>query len=718
MTNPLPAIAWTFFLTILFSAQMQAAPEKDKVIFSADDLGAIRQFHGRNTVFELRKTTDGKYLGVTFQQADWPNAQMSAGDKSWDWTGYSAIVMEVKNPSTANIEFSLRVDDEPNSQGDLLHSCTGTGKLAGGESATFFMNLQKSDSLKDYGMRGSPPVVPIEGIRELPADSKVELQHIAAFQIFMHKHNAPATLLLKNIRLIPSGNDGNHFNKIVDAFGQFTRTEWPGKIHDAGALKSQAIDEQAELKLQPNLPDRDIFGGWTKGPHQRPGGFFSTANINGKQWLIDPLGNVFFSVGSCNTSHNTHGTIVTHREAMFTGLPDANDPLAKAFQTVKRVHSGVNNPDKTGLQAFDFYVANLHRKYGSDYVPAWKQNAIARFHSWGFNTIANWSDWELSHAKKIPFCTTLVITGNHARISSGSDYWSKMHDPFDPQFAIDVDSSLKGEAANGKADPWCIGYFVDNELSWAGEDETDRSRFGLVYGTLASEANQPAKTALISHLKESYPSIAKLNTAWNTTFESWNSLTDKFEAPEKLNAGMRKDFASFSTLFARKYFSIVKNTLKKYDPNHLYLGCRFAWHSPEAVRAAAEICDVVSFNAYKRNLSGKNWEYLKDLNKPCIIGEFHFGALDRGMFHPGLVAAANQKQRGEFYAEFMQSALDHPAFVGCHWFQYVDEPLTGRSFDGENYNIGFVSITDTPYAELVESARKVHGEMYQRRSGK
>ena len=31
--------------------------------------------------------------------------------------------------------------------------------------------------------------------------------------------------------------------------------------------------------------------------------------------------------------------------------------------------------------------------------------------------------------------------------------------------------------------------------------------------------------------------------------------------------------------------------------------------------------------------------------------------------------------------------------VGCHWFQYVDEPLTGRAYDGENYNIGFVTIS-------------------------
>ena len=62
----------------------------------------------------------------------------------------------------------------------------------------------------------------------------------------------------------------------------------------------------------------------------------------------------------------------------------------------------------------------------------------------------------------------------------------------------------------------------------------------------------------------------------------------------------------------------------------------------------------------------------------------------------------------------MESCLDHPRVVGAHWFQWRDQPLTGRA-DGENYQIGFLTGTDAPYPELVESARAVAREMYQRR---
>jgi hypothetical protein len=151
--------------------------------------------------------------------------------------------------------------------------------------------------------------------------------------------------------------------------------------------------------------------------------------------------------------------------------------------------------------------------------------------------------------------------------------------------------------------------------------------------------------------------------------------------------------------------------MRRFAPNQLYLGCRFASRPTEAVSVAAQYSDVVSFNIYNRSLDPNTWGFTSTLGKPCVIGEFHFGALDRGMFHPGLVRTRDQADRGQAYQEYLRSVLALPAFVGCHWFQYCDEPLTGR-FDGENYNIGLVSGTDTPYGELVAAARQSQSEIY------
>jgi agarase len=86
------------------------------------------------------------------------------------------------------------------------------------------------------------------------------------------------------------------------------------------------------------------------------------------------------------------------------------------------------------------------------------------------------------------------------------------------------------------------------------------------------------------------------------------------------------------------------------------------------------------------------------------------------MFHPGLVAAASQQERGLYYQEYVRSVIGHPSFVGCHWFQASDQPITGRTRDGENYNIGLADITDTPYPELTQAAREIHSNIYAERS--
>ncbi len=61
-----------------------------------------------------------------------------------------------------------------------------------------------------------------------------------------------------------------------------------------------------------------------------------------------------------------------------------------------------------------------------------------------------------------------------------------------------------------------------------------------------------------------------------------------------------------------------------------------------------------------------------------------------------------------WYEEFVHSALAGP--VGTHWFGYTDQSAAGRP--GENYQIGFVDVTDTPYPEITATSRGLAEVMY------
>jgi hypothetical protein len=143
------------------------------------------------------------------------------------------------------------------------------------------------------------------------------------------------------------------------------------------------------------------------------------------------------------------------------------------------------------------------------------------------------------------------------------------------------------------------------------------------------------------------------------------------------------------------------------------MGCRFAWVNDRAARAAIKFCDVISTNRYEYSV--EDLKLPDNADMPVIIGEFHFGALDRGMFHTGLRSTDSQQDRADKYAAYVRGALRNRHIVGTHWFQYQDQPTTGRG-DGENYQIGFIDICDNPYPEIVQAACDIGRSMYDYRS--
>ncbi|TKJ33227.1 MAG: beta-agarase, partial [Planctomycetes bacterium B3_Pla] len=251
------------------------------------------------------------------------------------------------------------------------------------------------------------------------------------------------------------------------------------------------------------------------------------------------------------------------------------------------------------------------------------------------------------------------------------------------------------------SDPWCLGIFVDNELPW-GDD------ISLALASLASPSDQPAKIAFLEDLKTRYKEIRNLNDAWGTDHASWNDLLRATETPDEKKAG--PDLRDFYTRIAEEYFRVCSAEVKRAAPNHLYLGCRFQQDNDRAVRAAAKYCDLLSYNPYTYNVS--QFHPPSGIDMPVIIGEFQFGAIDRGMFGSPLVAVENQQDRAEKYKSYVQSALRNPFYVGAHWFMYLDLNPSGEPW-GFNFQTGFVDVCDTPYDELVQAAREVGDILYE-----
>ena len=686
-----------------------AAREKDPgLIWSferTDELQSITPVHAR--VLRLHNfATEGHFaLQVDFEAVEQPQIEFSLAAVKPDWHAFGALGLDVNNPSDEPLGFSVEVEDAAGAKASG-HTALD---LQAHESGNYALALN-SPPPTDMGMRGEPP---IPGFRLLAEDHHpLDLSRVSKIRIYLTKPLRPRTLVFDNIRLAP----GISYDKIVDAFGQSAQAEWTGKLKSEAAFAAQRSKEEGDLKAHPALPDRDEYGGWSAGPQLEATGFFRTLQRDGKWWLVSPSGHLFFSLGFNAINTNEGGTVVEGREQMFQWLPAPGDPLARHYGAT-RESSPVGLAIKLAQgRTFQFYAANLERKYGADWFEQWKSITLRRLPAWGFNTIGNWSDPRLYEAKRVPYTATLDVEGKFAKVASGSDYWKRMSDPFDPAFAEAADHSARKAASERRSDPWCIGYFVDNELSW-GSMRDDKGRYGLALGALSLDAASPAKHAFVEQLQKKYAGVQQLNTAWGTQFADWRALLDQpYRPAAALNAPMREDLGAFVKAFAEQYFRTVRDALKKYDPNHLYLGTRFAGYTREGVEACAEFCDVLSFNIYRPRVDAAQWSFVNGLGKPAIVGEFHMGALDRGMFHTGLVKTRDQQARAAMFTDYVHSVVDNPTFVGCHYFKYADEPLTGRPGDGENYSIGFTTVVDGLYPEMIQAAKTVSSEMYIRRS--
>ncbi|MBC3438725.1 beta-galactosidase [Pseudomonas sp. BW16M2] len=676
--------------------------------------------------YNAEQTAEGEVLRrVVFNPVAQPTLRLAPQGGAWDWSAGQALTLRLQS----GMDWALTVDVAvQSSDGRTL---TSRIDLPAGPAQTVMIPLKASSPLSQ-GMRAGPPMPwTFEGQRLLLTSSEgaVDLAQVTSISLSIPGPKVAQSLLIEKVGL---QDDDQAFkaaySELIDAYGQSTRGRWPEKIVGDEQLKAADNREQAQLKAW--LAEReklklDTYGGLLAGPAFEAKGFFRTEKRDGRWYLVTPEGHPFYSLGVNAVAADGGRTYVAGREGMFKGLPGEGEAM-NAFYGEGNNDDGNASSQGRGFKQgrwFDFYAANLQRTYGKPCpqdgtacpAPAldaqrWQAHTLDRLQAWGFNTLGNWSDPALGQARRLPYTLPLSIVGDYASISTGMDWWGRMPDPFDPRFAMATERAVAIAARDHRDDPWLIGYFADNELAWAAPGDDPKARYGLAYGTLRLTTDVPAKRAFLKQLRDKYRNQQGLSKAWGIELTAWELMEDPgFEAPlpNPEHPEIERDYQYFQQVFAETYFKTISDALKWHAPNHLLLGGRYAVSTPEAVQACARFCDVLSFNFYTlKPEDGYDFARLAELDKPVLVSEFQFGSRDRGPFWPGPLEVAREEDRGPAYANFLKAAMAQPMIVGAHWFQYLDQPASGRLLDGENGHLGLVAITDVSYPGFVEAVRR------------
>ncbi|MEM1011548.1 MAG: beta-galactosidase [Planctomycetota bacterium] len=674
------------------------AETKPLVVFDEDYVPNV----GANTVATLVQgdaAGRGLRLDVAAAPGRFPGVVIEAPEGRWDLSAWQFINVDIENVGDTRIRLGLRADNPGADDDESLRTFT-LDEVVPGETKTITLRLYATQWALD-------PPMSLVGMRVTPGEAAIDARDVVKLILFSVGPKQDESFVLRNVRAEGKVQmvDSSQFLPFVDRYGQFVHADWLGKAMTDDDLVAQRESEEAELAAMPGPDNFNRFGGWKDGPKLEATGHFRVAKHDGKWWLVDPDGRLFFSTGpDCVDVRFGGETGIEHREAYFAWIPDEDDPFFK--------HSNVNAgwaphgfyKERLPYRMFDFHNANLERKYGEGWREAFGDIAHRRIRSWGMNTIAAWGDPIIYRQQKTAYATHVWVSGA-TPIAGSTGYWGQFPDVFDPEYRQIVRSAI-ARYEQEQTDPWNIGYFVDNEKAWG--NTTD-----LAVATLTSPAEQAAKVVFVDDLKANYDDIEALNAAWGTDYASWDDLLQRTEAPPSLELA-RADLERFYELLCDTYFRTIKEEISAVAPDKLYLGVRFAWRNDIAVRASAKHCDVVSYNIYRYSI--EDLRLPDGIDRPIIIGEFGFGAEDAGGFASSNTKAVDQAQRGEFYQAYIRSALNHPQVVGAHWFQYVDQSLAGRP-DQENFNAGMVTVTDYPHAGLIDGIREIGCQMYEVRAG-
>ncbi len=683
------------------------------------EFGNVRAMFGGEGVVAGRKLE----LTIPMEPAGrWPGvALIPEGGGRFDFNGCREFRAEVSNlnafPAQLQVEI-VRLKRGSGKKEIFLNKISGGIGLAPGERAMLRVPLIRS---RESGFAPQGLRCAFEGFNcrenHLPADGMVDEIRFFVKDPCQAKRFRIGNLHLaeKTAPLPEALESAETFYPCLDRFGQYRHSDWPGKLKDVSEWKIRAADEERDLAAHPAPAERTRFGGWTGGPQLEATGGFRVEKYRGKWFFADPEGRLLwlFGVNRCDLSEATG---VTRREHCFEALPPrcrANEWTYYAYPGALRLGFYKGSRPRSVMQV-SFLGLNLMRKLGVADPEADGRKAAydyacrripERLRSWGFNAFGNSCSQQIVRAGRMPYAHTAHQT-RCPQIAGAHGNWANFDDVFSPDYAGLLARNLKQDFGEALQDPYCIGLYVHNEIGW-GRDDADLAR-----GVLRSPASQPAKQEFRRMLEKKYGSIGRLNAVWKTEYPSWEAFLFSAAVPADRDAWA--DLNAFNMRLVHTYFASVRQAMREIAPGKLYLGCRFTNNYRNSiVRIAAEYCDVLSFNFYKYSIG--TFRLPKGIDKPVIIGEFHFGTPGYGPEWAGLCAVAGQEERARAFDRYVRSALYNPAIVGVQYFQLYDQPALGRTLDGENGQVGFLDVTDTPYPAMVEASRRLGGRLYRER---
>lgn len=440
------------------------------------------------------------------------------------------------------------------------------------------------------------------------------------------------------------------------------------------AMPSRVVCQLPSFKMDESFVAKNVYGSRTD-KQVLATGFFRVEKINDRWWIVDPQGYLQINVGVCAINKNSS----TRNKAAFAAK--YNNSTTDWMRATK-----------DSLKHYGFYTSaawtfhdNLNIDKESNPMP--------------YTPIFNFNATYTSRRR----------SSDYSRYGYGNPAYSNISNisihVFDPEFEAFCDHFAKTNCRPLELDRDVLGFFSDNELTFS--DHT------LVKYLQVTDKSYPGYLAAKQFVESKCFTEADV-IANRTTSGATTTL-----------AQLKEDWYY---LLTSTYYGTIRQAIKRYAPNHMYIGSRL--HIPSLdnagiLKAAADNLDIISFNTYNVWHTSKQkaafWATYGDT--PFLVTEFYAKGEDvfmtTGEKYPNKSGVGyivhTQRERGYYYQTFCLGLLEAKNCVGWHHFKYMDnDPEDPGTSDPSNIdsNKGLVDNEYNYYTDMMNEAKVLNDRVY------
>ena len=290
--------------------------------------------------------------------------------------------------------------------------------------------------------------------------------------------------------------------------------------------------------------------------------------------------------------------------------------------------------DPSGKPFFAHGVTHLNARHGEDVRAIAKACRELGFNAYGYGCPEPLkSDLPYLEGRQfVPMSTYSVSGGRFGYV-----------DIFDPAVQAALRDGVKRMCFMNRKNPNLIGYCWTDLGAWPLTNTTRRNWVGFI---------------------RSLPADTPGRKAWEAFLKDWQGDDIK-----------KRDLA-FLTRIAREYFRVLGEANRRFDPDHLVFGDRFAFNTvvPEVLKEMLPWVDAIAIQPpYNPGFPKAKFDEIHQLTgKPILLCDFAIRFKDGDKDIRGWKPQETPGLAGRRYAEYVRAAAATPYILGSFWCNPID----------------------------------------------